>query len=257
VVGGNEPVWQLGADLFFYAAGRKDLRYRGESHWVEVDAKVKPGRTVALARLQYNGNWDPEPGGWRRLANILHNSGSAELKTEPVALGPGALANFRLAHLTGTAALTLDDAGRSELKRFVDAGGTLLVDAAGGSAEFATAVEAELALIFPAGKLAVLPPDHPVYSAGGGAPDAITYRPFAQKRLTGATKSPRVQGISFAGGRVGVFFSREDLSGGLVGQPVDGIVGYDPGASTAIMSRIILYATSARTRGANGATNKR
>jgi len=64
-------------------------------------------------------------------------------------------------------------------------------------------------------------------------------------------KAPRVQGITFAGGRVGVFFSREDLSAGLVGQPVDGIVGYDPHTATTIMSRIILYAASSGPR-ANG-----
>ena len=45
-VGGNEPAWQLGADVFLYAAGRTDLRYRGDSHLVDADPTVKPARTV-------------------------------------------------------------------------------------------------------------------------------------------------------------------------------------------------------------------
>jgi hypothetical protein len=255
-VGGNEPAWQLGADVFFYTVGRTDLRYRGDGHLVEADPKSRPARAVRIARLQYEGNWDPEPGGWRRLANVLHNQGDVELSVVPVPLRPGALNDFKIAHLTGAASFNPDGPAREELKRFCAAGGTLVVDAAGGSAAFAKSAEEELAAIVPGATLKVLPPDHPLYSAGGTKPDAITYRPFAQKSLVGATKTPRVQAMT-VGNRVVVFFSREDLSAGLVGQPVDGILGYDPRSSTAIMRRIILYATSATPAGANEAAGKR
>ena len=41
----------------------------------------------------------------------------------------------------------------------------------------------------------------------------------------------------------GVFYSREDLTAGLVGEQVDGIVGYDPVPQAAqMMANIILYA---------------
>ena len=36
-----------------------------------------------------------------------------------------------------------------------------------------------------------------------------------------------------AGDRVGVFVSNEDLTVGIVGQPVDGIIGYDPASGDA------------------------
>jgi hypothetical protein len=45
-----------------------------------------------------------------------------------------------------------------------------------------------------------------------------------------------------AAGRVGVLYSREDLSGGMVGQAVDGITGYMPESATAIMRNAMLYA---------------
>ena len=44
------------------------------------------------------------------------------------------------------------------------------------------------------------------------------------------------------GDRVAVFFSREDLSAGLVGNDVDGILGYTPDTATAIMRNVLLYA---------------
>ena len=43
----------------------------------------------------------------------------------------------------------------------------------------------------------------------------------------GQARCPRVRGINVKG-RVAVFYSREDLSAGMVGQPVDGITGYTP-----------------------------
>ena len=44
------------------------------------------------------------------------------------------------------------------------------------------------------------------------------------------------------GGRFGVFYSREDLSTGLVGQSVDGIYGYEPATATRLMRAMLLYA---------------
>jgi hypothetical protein len=43
--------------------------------------------------------------------------------------------------------------------------------------------------------------------------------------------------------RTALFFSAEDLSTGLVGQPVDGILGYDPDSSTKLMARMVLYSS--------------
>ncbi len=38
------------------------------------------------------------------------------------------------------------------------------------------------------------------------------------------------------------FFSREDLTVGLVGQDVDGIFGYTPESATSLMRNVVLYA---------------
>ena len=46
----------------------------------------------------------------------------------------------------------------------------------------------------------------------------------------------------YLNGRDAVYFSAEDLSVGLVGQNVDGIVGYQPDLATTLMERMILLA---------------
>ena len=42
--------------------------------------------------------------------------------------------------------------------------------------------------------------------------------------------------------RPAVFYSPEDLTAGLVGQPVDGIFGYAPESATPLMRNMLLYA---------------
>ena len=56
---------------------------------------------------------------------------------------------------------------------------------------------------------------------------------------------PALRGINVKG-RLAVFYSREDLGAGIVGQPVDGITGYTPESATAIMRNILLYAAGAK-----------
>ena len=56
-----------------------------------------------------------------------------------------------------------------------------------------------------------------------------------------STKMPQLRGI-LIGGRLDVIFSREDLSAGLVGEPVDGVMGSTPASATELMSDIVLYA---------------
>jgi hypothetical protein len=171
----------------------------------------------------------------------MHNEDAVELSVEPVKLGARQLARYKFAHLTGTVLFHLDESERAEIKQFLAAGGTLIVDAAGGSSEFATAVENELAAIVPdaAEQLKnVIPPADPLYAGM----EPVGYRNFARVKL-GIVKTPQLRAIR-VNGRVGVIFSREDLSVGLVGQPVDGIIGYDPETATTLMRRILREASS-------------
>ena len=113
----------------------------------------------------------------------------------------------------------------------------------GGDAAFATAADAALRAAFgeKAGELSdVLPAAHPLYRAAGEPVEAVDYRLAALETL-GAARTPRLRGIAF-GNRLGVVQSNEDLSNGLVGAPVAGVVGYTPQDATRLMEAILLYA---------------
>jgi hypothetical protein len=249
----REPLSQLTTNLFLYAVDKQNLRFKGETYLVKVKEKSKPAKTIKVARLQYSGNWDPEPGGWRRLNALMQNEHKTAVEVQTVKLGEKKLAGHKIAHVSGTGRFVLNTLAREEIKRFVEVGGTLVVDAAGGNGEFATAAETELVAIFPGSKntLKLLPISHPLYNSGNKI-EEVEYRPFARRSL-GNIHVPRLRGLEI-NNRLAVIFSGEDLSVGLVGQPVDGIVGYVPqrvqvgesktrmGASE-IMTNILLYAT--------------
>ncbi|MGB7159645.1 MAG: DUF4159 domain-containing protein [Tepidisphaeraceae bacterium] len=241
LVGGKEEFWQLGADIFQYAIDKRNIGFKGQTHIVTRDEKVKAEKTIKVGRVEYGGNWNPEPGGWRRLADWMHNKEKTDLDVVPVKLTKDKLDGVKVIHLTGTTPLVLDAASQVELRNFAGAGGTIVIDAAGGSAEFAQSVENLIPLLFPGQKPQPLPPEHAVFKTGATKLGEIEYRTFARKSLTGGAKGSKLQGIE-KDGRVVLFYSREDLSAGLVGQPVDGIIGYDPRTATELMSKIILYA---------------
>jgi hypothetical protein len=246
VVKDNDAMHELAADLFLYLYGadKKDIRYKGETHLVARPTS-QPTRTVEVARLRYGGNWDPEPVAWSQLSNLMLGQDRTEVVTGTVELGKGQLTRkYNLAHLTGTAAFTLSEAARKELRQYVEGGGTLLMEAAGGRTEFAVAMERELNEIFgeAARKAAVLPQDHELYKVAEPL-ERFSYRSFARKVL-GAMSGPRLRGFQI-NGRTAVLLSSEDLSAGLMGSPVDGIAGYDPATARAVGRRVVLYATKA------------
>src|SRR5207249_2074128 len=135
----REEPFRLAADIFLYSVDKQNLRRRGESYLVTPDAKIATTRPIKLARIQYNGNYDPEPGGWRRLAAMLHNTDKVDLQLESAT--PDKLSSFKLARLTGTGKVVFAQEQRDAIRKFLDAGGTLLIDAAGGSTDFATSIE--------------------------------------------------------------------------------------------------------------------
>ncbi|HSV15999.1 MAG TPA: DUF4159 domain-containing protein, partial [Tepidisphaeraceae bacterium] len=239
---GREDAYQPAANIVLYAAGKQNLRVKGSTYLVTADSNIRAERSAKLARLRYDGAWDPEPGGWRRLAAMMHNQCKFDLKVETVDLGKAPLDGFSVAHLTGTNDFKFSAAQIDALKIFIDAGGTLLVDSAGGGAAFAESAEALLNQMYPGGLKDPLPPDDAVFTAGT-ASGKIQYRDYARAML-GTLRTPRLKAIT-VNGRHAVYYSREDLSGGLVGEPVDGIVGYEPDTAAAIVSGVIVQAGNA------------
>lgn len=135
-----KSAFELAGNLVQYVSDKGNgLLGRGASY-MAADLGVKPTKTITVGRLAWGGAtvaWDPEPAGWKRMDVLVRNGkgpGIATTQTDlSAALDPAAVP---LLHVTGTSAIRLTDAQKANLKNYVNGGGLLLADAAGGSKLF-------------------------------------------------------------------------------------------------------------------------
>ncbi len=244
----RSEVFEFFANAFLYSIDKTQAKYKGETHVVRVDPKINPSTTVKVARLKYDGSWDPEPGGWKRLTAVMNNLDKVKLDVQPVELGKDSLSDFKIAHLTGTSQLKLSEPQRKALKEFITGGGLLVVDAAGGFGEFDTSLQSELSIILPNEVSQIAEPlkrDHPIFSADAAMKLEPKYRVFALQKLGGDATRFRIRAITVKD-KIGVIYSPDDLSVGLVGNAIDGIIGYEPEVATTLMRRIITLRNSGK-----------
>ncbi|HEX8913599.1 MAG TPA: DUF4159 domain-containing protein [Humisphaera sp.] len=252
---GKAPSFRLVANVFAYATGNVPPRNRLDTPFVPEPA-ADPLATFAVARVTYGGggaegggDWDPEPGAWPRFARVFRWETGAAVDARPTAaaaMSDVAPAGVPLAHQTGTAAADLTAAEAAGLRSYVERGGVLLVDACGGSAEFADAVERRLLpAAFPGMSLAPADPAAPPLARTQAVTDDLTQgsvRPYAAGRVS-PTARPLLAGRF---GRGWVVFSRLDLTTGLLGTNVWGVNGYSPAYAKGVVKNLLVWAATAR-----------
>ncbi|MEW6251409.1 MAG: DUF4159 domain-containing protein [Planctomycetota bacterium] len=243
VRGKAEADFHLAANVYLYATDKSYIRSRLQTPTIVKQKRDTP-QTIKLARLSYAGKWDIEPYGWTRLEAYMNNeTGVRLLVNAPVAIAGLDAKEYPVAHVTGTGAFKFTADERKALRQFLTGGGTLLADAAGGSPEFTSSLEAELREITLTEPRAV-PPDAPLLT-GAGLPEGIDlggveYR-RAARSLARGQKYPRLMSFQVRR-RHAVIYSPLDLSTGLLGTPVFNVEGYDPGGALQIMRNMLLYA---------------
>jgi hypothetical protein len=240
--GSVEQDFQLGANVYLYATDKRTPRSRLQTPLL-ADRQVSVERTITLARVKYDGAWDPEPYGWTRLATYLRNETAARLLvTSGVTLDSPELRDFTIAHLTGTRGFVLSADELRGLRGFLSAGGTLIADAAGGNADFTQALEEQVALAL-SSEPYLLPSTSNVLTGRGmsGATDlaAVAYRRAVRADARGETY-PRLRAFAL-GRRPAVIYSPLDLSAGLLGTPAYGVQGFEPDSALRIMQNLLIY----------------
>jgi hypothetical protein len=230
--------FQLGANLYLYATGKERFRNRLDTTMVPQPTG-QPQRTVKIARLRYRGNWDPEPGGWPRLARKLEWEAGVRLELSAVDADEVMPEAFSIASMTGTTAIAPGEADLAALRNFVTKGGTLIIDAAGGSSAFAEAETTWLPKLLGEAKLEPLAVDDPLLKKTvAGTLDAPpkALRLYAMTKL--GAEGTRIKSATIGKGRV--IYSALDISTGLLGTNTWGILGYLPEYSEAVMRNLVL-----------------
>ncbi len=151
----ESDAFQLGMNLLFYATDLGELEGKFTSILPDTaPVKTRPG-TLTVARLKHAGteghpmDWDAASQCWRKLDPLAkHLTGRTFKEAGPVVLGKDSLKDVRLLHITGRTGLKFTDAEKTVLKKFVEDGGTILVDPHAGATAFAAAARKELEAVF-------------------------------------------------------------------------------------------------------------
>jgi hypothetical protein len=243
-----KPLFELPTALYFYATGKVPLKPKLKALDFP-EPSSPPSRTLALARVRYAGNWNPEPQAWSRLAKMLHSRGpdGIELKVSEAPMAELDPKATPVAEMTGTARFLIKDTDIAALKAYLDGGGLLIVDAGGGSKDFTETFGEMVQRIYPGAKLEPLPPGHPIFTGafadqGGKGPDLSTvdFRKYGIIALGKRITQPDLQSVS-VDGKVKILLSRYDLTSGLVGSNAWGIVGYTPESSANIAENLLRF----------------
>jgi uncharacterized protein DUF4159 len=129
-------------------------------------ARALPAASLlAVGQIQHRGNWNPRPSAIRRLGWELARRTSIEPAPDavPVRLDRPGLHRHPMLYLAGAGPFPpFSDAERAALRRHLQYGGFLLVDAADGSdgGGFDAAARRELAAVLPAAPLQPVPREH-------------------------------------------------------------------------------------------------
>jgi hypothetical protein len=239
---GKKGAFQLGINLFLYAAGKRDLRNRLESTFVSDPGKPLNG-SVSLVKLEYPGNWNPEPAAWERFARWFQRQTGTGLNVSSTRVA-GLQGGAAIATLTGTARYDFTPEDVAAVKSFVESGGVLLADECGGTGPFSLSVqEALLSKAFPGAKLAPLDPTtHPLFR--GGAPtsglDDLTKPKYRQFTVPGRyDETAPVLGLRAGKGHV--LFTSIDVTSGLLGTRTWGIAGLHPDYASPFVKNLIFW----------------
>jgi hypothetical protein len=236
----------LPANLVRYASGNNPLRNKLQTPPRPPDTAVESARVIRLARLEYSGNHDPEPGAWPRLAGFAPPRFRTVLEIASIKILDLDASKTPVAHMTGTGPFTLTPAEIAALKKFLDAGGTLLADAAGANPRFTASFADLMKALYPDTPPVELPINDPVFN--GSIPDSVritevAFRKYAQAKMKDRQLKPRIQAVTVRARHV-ILFSPEDITSGLLGVDTWGIRGYTPDHAATLARNLLLYSAS-------------
>jgi hypothetical protein len=232
--------FELGVNLFIFATGKADFRNRLSSTWLP-EPRHEPSYRLRMARVKYDGRWDPEPGAVLRFTRWFEYQTGYGLNVSVVTPGELKLREHPVAYLTGTAAWKPSDAEAMALHNYVESGGVLVIEACGGAQQFGFSVTGQLLpRAFPGSALVMLSRDDPILVGKGDGMEALArplLRPYAEQKL-GKTAG-RMETLSFGKGRV--IYSSLDLSTALLGTNTWGIPGYRASYAQSFLKNVVLW----------------
>ncbi|MDP6355852.1 MAG: DUF4159 domain-containing protein [Planctomycetota bacterium] len=243
--------FKLAMNMLFYVTDLGTMNGKFASILPDKPPAKERKTSVAVARIKHGGavgypeDWRAGHVSWKRFDPYLHHIAGRKLEQVPdvnLAKGP---TNAALLHLTGRHKLNLSAEERAGLKRYVEGGGTLLVDAYAGSSPFAESARKEIETIFgplrPLEEAGILASGR--FDGGEDLTRKIRFKPPARRTLRGRGVKPDSQLLEavIIKKRPAVIFSEFDLTGAIAGIENYRSAGYKSASARKIVGNILAY----------------
>ncbi len=241
-----EHLFALAGNTIFYSGGGKLPPGRFAARQ-KTTPPPPAKRFINVARLKYNGDYNVCPLAINRLGDALAQSLPIGLKelppsdpTKPIA------SSITLLWLTGNTPPKFSKAELTNIRKYIESGGTLLIDPAIGRGDFQAAAGKMLEEMFGKNALRPLKPASPVitgnFASGLGANARkvrLTQRAGADAKPT----SPKLLAV-ILNKRIAVVLSAYGLTCSVEGNPCVENIGYVTGDARKIAMNVILYAAT-------------
>ncbi len=251
-------LFDLAGNIVYYAGGGRLPAGRFAAA-APPSAAPPARRQITIARLKHAGDYDACPLAVGRLSEMLARSRSIGLKELPAAdpdkpISPAVTVLW----LTGNVPPTFSDAQLANIRKYLQGGGTLLIDPATGRPDFRAAAGAMVGKLLGGGGLKDLPSGHPLITgsfAGGMGSDVGKARLLrdpsgklpvgdaAWRRPGPAPEPPKLQAAA-VDGRIAVVISTYGLACSIEGGPCLENVGYLPADARRLALNVILHAAA-------------
>ena len=237
-------VWAVSANIYLYASERNRPRPRLAPHAFRSTVPAQVTHNAVIVRAIHGDNWNPEPQALPVFVAWMRDHGVAvKIRDVPLSRVHDSPPLADLVLVSGIETHEFTGAERDALRTFVGDGGTVLFETPGGRGDFTLSAERMAATVF---GVRVDPLVRERVVSGRGLPGGhnltrVEYRPYSFKIFGGVEESLRLRGATIDG-RTCLFFSREDISHGLLDQPCWGIHGYAPRWARRLLANIVLHA---------------
>jgi len=237
--------YMIGVNMFLYAVGSNQLATRMRPVFVGTGRKVS--QTAKVAWLKHDGNWNTQPYALNYVSQKLTAENRVALEIDAgVPIDSRKLAGHQIAWMTGTSAFSLSDSQKGALGDFLDAGGSLVVNAVGGSRAFNRSARGLLSELSSGRKMKIgfVGSDSPIMTGKAGdfrgAPLERLERTKAW-RMIEPSPGPPVRVYLDAGGGTIMYvpFGMHDT---LDGHTAYKALSYMPATSLNLAANIILFA---------------
>ncbi len=245
--------YQMGVNFYFYATGGNAMRSRMRPVFAGKGTTVNYHANVAW--LQHNGNSQSQPYALDYVSQKLTAENRLDLKVNVVAPEAEALKDCQVAWLTGTDAFELTAQQIADLRAWIKSGGTIFINAVGGSKAFNSSATTLLQSLFEGEDVSnsMVSSESPLVT--GKIND---FRgPILNLERLPRTKAwvqldPKARGLVLKvyelKGRVAAVYSQYGIHDVLDGHAGHGALSYMPATAMDIAANIVLYGYSTSTR---------